>query len=113
LLLWQGAYCNETPEIPDYPDKINSWRSPHKLNVSRKKDVILSWSKPSSTVKFYVLYRGKSGNRPAVLTSPSGELNQYRDNMLVGKGAYNYLIKAVYADGGESPILNMGTITID
>jgi hypothetical protein len=33
--------------------------------------------------------------------------------MLVGKGAYTYLIKAVYADGGESPILNMGTITID
>lgn len=86
------------------------------LNVrfdKEKKDVVLSWSKPSSTVKFYVLYRGKSGNRPAVLTSPSGELNQYRDNMLVGKGAYTYLIKAVYADGGESPILNMGTITID
>jgi hypothetical protein len=78
-----------------------------------KKDVVLAWSKPSTVVKHYVVYRGKSGNRPAVLTSPNGDVIQYRDGMLVGKGSYTYLIKAIYADGGESPLMNMGNVVVE
>jgi fibronectin type 3 domain-containing protein len=70
------------------------------------KSIDLSWKKPANPVKYYVIYRGKSGKRPLSLTSVEGNLNRFSDTSMTGKGTYRYMIRAIYADGGESPFLN-------
>ena len=77
---------------------------------SEKREVNLSWKKPVSEVKYYVIYRGKDSKRPSVLTSPAGNATTFSEVLLPGKAHYRYLIKAIYADGGESPMMNAGEI---
>jgi hypothetical protein len=72
--------------------------------------VNLSWKKPVSEVKYYVIYRGKNSKRPSVLTSAAGNATTFSEVLLPGKAQYRYLIKAIYADGGESSIMNAGEI---
>ncbi|MEZ5173633.1 MAG: hypothetical protein R2850_09040 [Bacteroidia bacterium] len=75
-----------------------------------KHEVKMTWNKPATEVKYYVIYRGKDGKRPSVLTSPAGSENSFSEVLLPGKSRYKYLIKAIYSDGGESPIMNAGEV---
>lgn len=75
-----------------------------------KREVIISWKKPNSEVNYYVIYRGKDGKRPSVLTSPAGNLTSFSEVLLPGKTNYQYLIKAIYKDGGESPLMKAGKV---
>jgi hypothetical protein len=77
-----------------------------------KKEVKITWKKPVSEVKYYVIYRGKDGKRPGALTSPPGNVNTFTETLLSGKSRYHYLIKAIYSDGGESPMMNAGEIDL-
>lgn len=80
--------------------------SPQATFNAEKKSIDLSWKKPVAPVKHYVIYRGKSGKRPSSLTSVEGNLTNFSDTSMTGKGTYRYMIRAIYADGGESPFLN-------
>jgi len=77
-----------------------------------KKNIELSWKQPSAKVKHYVIYRGKSGKRPASLTSVEGNLISFSDSSMTGKGTYRYMIRAIYEDGGESPFLNFQEVEV-
>ena len=61
--------------------------------------------KPVAPVKYYIIYRGKSGKRSSSLTSVEGNLTNISDTSMTGKGIYRYMIRAIYAEGGESPLL--------
>jgi hypothetical protein len=79
--------------------------SPQATFNAEKKSIDLSWKKPVAPVKHYVIYRGKSGKRPSSLISVEGNLTNFSDTSMTGKGTYRYMIRAIYADGGESPFL--------
>lgn len=77
------------------------------------KKIQLRWNAPLSPVKYYVIYRGKDGKRPVSLTSVDGMLPVFYDSSLVGKGSYRYMIKAIYKDGGESPITAFEEVVVN
>lgn len=65
--------------------------------------VRLNWKAPQTKVKYYVIYRGKNGKRPATYTSVPGSETTFTEVLSAG-ASFKYLIRAVYEDGGESPI---------
>jgi hypothetical protein len=77
---------------------------------AEKREVSMNWNRPTAEVKYYVIYRGKDGKRPSVLTSPAGNATTFSEILLPGKVQYRYLLKAVYADGGESPLMQAGIV---
>lgn len=67
----------------------------------QKKTITLAWNKPGPEVKYYVIYRGKNDRKPQSYTSvPANQLSWTES---VSPGKYQYMIRAVYVDGGESP----------
>lgn len=82
-----------------------------KLNYeAAKREVKITWTKPAADVNYYVIYRGKNGKRPEVLTSPSGSTPYFSEILLPQNAKYKYLIKAIYSDGGESPMMRAGEV---
>ncbi len=69
--------------------------------------VQVAWSAPKGPVKYYVIYRSKDGSTAASIGSAKGTSNTFADNKVPGKGNYRYAVKAVYADGGSSRIVDM------
>jgi len=75
--------------------------------------VQVRWVAPPKPVKHYVIYRSRNGAPGTTLASAAADATTYTDIRLPGKGSYRYAVKAVYADGGSSRIVEMdGTVEI-
>ena len=69
--------------------------------------VQVSWTAPPRPVKHYVIYRSREeGAMDAVGFTKDGG-NTFSDVRIPAKGWYRYAVKAVYADGGASRIVEM------
>jgi len=68
------------------------------------KSVTISWARPVSPVKHYVVYRAKDDSEPVSIGSATNTATTYSDRDLRGRGSYAYLVKAVYENGGSSPL---------
>ncbi|MBL7953230.1 MAG: fibronectin type III domain-containing protein [Flavobacteriales bacterium] len=70
--------------------------------------VQVRWTAPPKPVKHYVIYRSKNGTPGTSIASATADATTYTDIRVPGKGSYRYAVKAVYADGGSSRIVEMG-----
>jgi hypothetical protein len=70
--------------------------------------VHVRWTVPAKPVKHYVIYRSKNGSAGTSIASAPADATTYTDIRVPGKGSYRYAVKAVYADGGSSRIVEMG-----
>jgi uncharacterized protein len=70
-----------------------------------KKTVKLTWDKPKKLQpKYLVIYRSINNGQLTAMKSIKGDAINYSEMLIDGKGVYNYSVKAVYEDGGESPL---------
>lgn len=69
--------------------------------------VQVAWNAPPARVKHYVIYRTRDGGRAVALGSAPGDATLFADVKLPGAGSYRYAVKAVYPDGGSSPVVEM------
>lgn len=76
-----------------------------------KKMMALAWAAPARAVHHFVIYRSKNGGAPSTLGHTAGTTT-YSDHELTGAGRYVYLLKAVFADGGESRLVESGGVDV-
>lgn len=78
------------------------------VNATRMDQVVqVRWEAPTRSVKHYVIYRSRNGGAGNTIASANADTTTYTDIRLPGKGSYRYAVKAVYADGGSSRIVEM------
>ena len=83
------------------------------VNATRMDQVVqVRWEAAPRSVKHYVIYRSRNGEAGNTIASASADATTYTDVRLPGKGSYRYAVKAVYADGGSSRIVEMSS-TVD
>lgn len=76
-----------------------------------KKMMALAWTAPAREVHHFVIYRSKNGGAPSTLGHMAGTTT-YSDHELTGAGRYVYLLKAVFADGSESRLVESGGVDV-
>ncbi|MBS1569490.1 MAG: hypothetical protein JST45_08610 [Bacteroidetes bacterium] len=76
-----------------------------------KKMMALAWAAPARAVHHFVIYRSKNGGAPSTIGHAAGTTT-YSDHGLTGAGRYVYLLKAVFADGGESRLVESGGVDV-
>ncbi|MBX2972324.1 MAG: hypothetical protein KF797_04420 [Flavobacteriales bacterium] len=69
--------------------------------------VQVSWTAPPRPVKHYVIYRSREEGAMAAVGFTKDGGNTFSDVRIPAKGRYRYAVKAVYADGGASRIVEM------
>ncbi len=65
------------------------------------KSILLTWKYPIKGDYHFILYRAFNGEALQMYESTPGNINSFTDSSLK-KGNYQYAVKAVYKDGGES-----------
>lgn len=89
------------PQRPEHP-------SAEAVKAVVVDDVIqVSWVPPTRPVKHYVIYRSKNGAMANTVGSAGSDATTFADVRVPGNGSYRYAVKAVYADGGSSRIVEM------
>lgn len=68
-----------------------------------RKATDLTWTAPRREVKHYVIYRSRNGAAPSTIGFSAKGTTTFTDADLPGAGSYVYLLKAVFASGGDSP----------
>ena len=79
-----------------------------KLNVTKSSDgksLQISWKYFEKGDFWFIIYRSVNGNDMMTYKNLKADLHSFNDNNLT-KGSYQYSVKAVYKDGGESQIIN-------
>jgi hypothetical protein len=74
------------------------------------KKVNIDWTKPDAPVDFYVIYRSKDGSNFSSHAAVEAEKLVFEDADLIGKGQYQYAVKAVFKQGGESKLAKSNII---
>ncbi|MCX6269846.1 MAG: fibronectin type III domain-containing protein, partial [Bacteroidetes bacterium] len=75
-----------------------------------KKQLMLSWNYTEEGKYYFLIYRSVNGSAlMAYRTVESGNLT-FTDDDFMGKGKYQYALKVVYKDGGESAISQAVTV---
>lgn len=74
-----------------------------KQNI-RKRIVKLSWDYSNSEVELFQIYRANEDGIYSIYQSVAGTKREMYDTELSAGRMYRYRIKAVYQDGGESPL---------
>jgi hypothetical protein len=69
-----------------------------------KRTVELKWNYHQSDGLYFVIYRSYNEGDFTVYKSVDGDERSYIDSGLVGQGTYQYAIRAMYGDGGQSPL---------
>ncbi len=72
-------------------------------NTASKK-VEINWEYKQNSDLYFVIYRSYNDGDFTVYKSVDGEKRSYSDGGLVGNGRYQYAIRVVYNDGGQSPL---------
>ena len=78
------------------------------LNVTKSPDgrsLQVSWKYSEKGDFWFVIYRSVNGNDMMTYRNLKADIHSFTDNNLT-KSSYQYSIKAVYRDGGESQIIN-------
>lgn len=78
------------------------------LNVTKSSDgksLLISWKYSEKGDFWFIIYRSVNGNDMMTYKNLKADLHSFTDNNLT-KGSYQYSVKAVYKDGGESQIIN-------
>lgn len=68
-----------------------------------KKSVGLTWKYSTKGDYYFLIYRSYNGNGLQMYQQVPGDRSSHADTN-VAKGTYEYAIKAVYKDGGQSPL---------
>jgi len=66
---------------------------------------LLSWQYSEKGDYWFIIYRSVNGTDMMTYKNLKADQHSFTDNNLT-KGSYQYSIKAVYKDGGESQIIN-------
>jgi fibronectin type 3 domain-containing protein len=73
--------------------------------------ILLRWDYPGSATEFY-LYKGIDEDGMTLYRSIPSETREFADDEIASGTRYRYGIKAVMADGGESPLTATGPIAL-
>jgi fibronectin type 3 domain-containing protein len=68
------------------------------------KKVELNWEYNQNIGLYFVIYRSYNDGDFTVYKSVDGDKRSYIDGELVGHGKYQYAVRAMYNDGGQSPL---------
>jgi uncharacterized protein len=77
-----------------------------------KKEIVLNWNYPLSNDVKYYLYRAFDKEDVELLDAITGS-NTFNDKKIRRKGAYTYSLKAIYKDGGESPVIEAKPVLVE
>jgi hypothetical protein len=77
------------------------------------KKVDLDWEYNQSIGLYFVIYRSYNNGDFTVYKSVDGDRRSYSDGELVGNGKYQYAIMAVFKDGGQSPLCERISLTVE
>ena len=78
------------------------------LNVTKSSDgksLQISWKYSEKGDFWFIIYRSVNGKDMMTYKNLKADLHSFTDNNLT-KGSYQYSVKTVYKDGGESQIIN-------
>ena len=96
------------PAIPVRSKRINRGIRPAIEEVyaaarPEEKHVALAWNYPTEGVTRFLVYRAHEDERISLYTSVDGAQQEFQDARLTLNTFYRYRVKAVYADGSQSP----------
>jgi uncharacterized protein len=70
-----------------------------------KKQIVLAWNyEVTDEVERFEIYRGQEDEAIRIYTSLTGESNQFIDEKISVNSNYSYRLRAVYKDGGKTPL---------
>jgi hypothetical protein len=73
------------------------------VDINREKgNIKLAWKRPKGNIYRYIIYRAKGSDELAMYTSIPGNTDSFTDEKLQPNTHYQYSIKILYADGGQS-----------
>ena len=78
-----------------------------------KKLNIIEWNYDQKGDFSFLVYRSYQNFGLSKYVKIEGAKNSYSDSDLIGNGLYTYAIKAVYQDGGESPVSQTQSVTVE
>jgi len=80
---------------------------------AEKKSNVIEWHYPQKGEFSFLVYRAYQNFGLVKYVKVEGGKNSYLDSDLVGNGQYSYAIKAVFKDGGESPVSQAESVTVE
>ncbi len=71
---------------------------------------VLSWAAPVGDISYYILYKGKNNTGLKMAGNIPGNKMTYKES--IGKGSFQYAIKAIYENGKESAVSEVKTLIV-
>jgi hypothetical protein len=80
---------------------------------SEKKSNVIEWNYSQNGEYSFLLYRSYQNLGLVKFAKVEGGKTSYIDSDLIGNGQYSYAVKAVFKDGGESPVTKAQSVFVD